>query len=493
MNAQTEFAQGREIITPVQIAEICDGRDKAIALWLQAYDDFHETTTEAGRAMIGAALALSIPEGGRYDRCSFSHRFAQSGDVEEWDNEHRRRIKRTAREAYREAITAEIDRRCWDGLHKRLGFDELLDRQGKEEFAESLKGTPPEFTPENCTATFGHLWENRRELWLRGIANAFSALDRRFRPHDGFKIGGRMIIERALNEWGTWNAYEREMTLRDVERVFYELDEKAPPESWDGIGREIAAERRTRATPFVVNGDYFRVRVFGNGNLHLWFERDDLLREVNKLLAEYYGEAIGDGYDTTEAEDAPEYHVTQAKNFGAFNTSPEIANKVLGWANIGKGSTVLEPSAGTGVLAKAARDAGAHVTCIEIQDGLAHELAAVHGFQAVYKGDFLKVQPGQIPQFDCVLMNPPFDRGRDCDHVRHAWQFVKPGGELVAIMSARAEYGEDKRHKALHKIVDAAGSAYGRDKWHDLPPGSFSHAGTNVNTVVLTLRKPREN
>lgn len=71
----------------------------------------------------------------------------------------------------------------------------------------------------------------------------------------------------------------------------------------------------------MIEGDYFRVRIFKNGNLHIWFERDDLLQSVNLLLAEYYGEAIGDGYETTKAEAAPAYHITPAKNFGAFMTS----------------------------------------------------------------------------------------------------------------------------------------------------------------------------
>jgi hypothetical protein len=90
-------------------------------------------------------------------------------------------------------------------------------------------------------------------------------------------------------------------------------------------------------------------------------------------------------------------------------------------------------------------------------------------------------------------MNPPFDRGRDCDHVRHAWQFLKPGGVLVAVMSARAEFGTDARHKALHDIIDTLNAPrWSREAtWHDLPEGSFAHAGTNVNTVMLCMRKPR--
>lgn len=90
-------------------------------------------------------------------------------------------------------------------------------------------------------------------------------------------------------------------------------------------------------------------------------------------------------------------------------------------------------------------------------------------------------------------MNPPFDRGRDCDHVRHAYQFLKPGGVLVAIMSARAEFAEDARHKALHALVDEVRRVNYRNsaRWDDLPERSFAHAGTNVNTVMLVLEKPR--
>src|SRR3546814_17488567 len=107
--------------------------------------------------------------------------------------------------------------------------------------------------------------------------------------------------------------------------------------------------------------------MFGDGNLHLWFERKDLLVEVNKLLAEYYGDVIGDGYDTTEAAETPDYHMTPAKNFGAFMSSEDVAAWVMQYAQIGKGMMALEPSAGTGVLATAARASGALVNCVEIQ------------------------------------------------------------------------------------------------------------------------------
>lgn len=507
MNAQTKIEPGQEVATLANIAEICAGREKALAHWMAAYDAFHAETKAASMACIGRTW-LSFPtDRNNSESSQLGEAFLIAPDkVLEIRENYVRTGTQTGREAFRAVVSTQLDRAAWQALLELTGGGDLMDRQAKEEWRASLKNPAP-FTVENCKATFGHLWGNRRELFLRGIANTFSRLDRRFRSHDGFKIGSRLIIDLALDTSFSrschWRNHDRRETFEDVERLLYELDGKPYPTRSDlaKLRKDDPAPPRLMADelaalapcnlPQVVTGPYFRVRAFKNGNLHIWFERDDLLEQVNKLLAEFYGEALGDGYNETEAESAPAYHVTPAKKFGAFNTSPELARRVASFASIGKGTTVLEPSAGTGELAKAARAAGGVVECVEIQRNLAQDLAHVHGFRT-HCGDFLKATPAALGLFDVVLMNPPFDRGRDCDHVRHAWQFVKPGGQLVAIMSARAEYGDDARHRALHRLIESASSCYGCEPWHDLPPGSFAHAGTNVNTVALTLRKPRD-
>lgn len=478
-----------EIMKRVQVDEITGGRTNAIGHWLRAYDEFHAATSAAAEASIGGKIGLTIG-GSRYDDDRLTKAFMATGEIERRDRETGHRSTIPARERFETLITQEVDRRCWSHLLKVLQFDQLMDRQAREEFHDGLRENPPEFTSENCAATFGNLWDNQREIYLRGIANTFAALDRRFRSHDGFKIGARLILDRALSDYGSWSSYQRRDTLRDVERVFRELDGQGACSEASSIVSQITDAKRGRPLPYVIAGDYFRVRVFNNGNLHIWFERKDLLKEVNKLLAEYYGEVIGDGYNSTQADETPDYHVTHAKDFGAFMSSEAVAEQVARYAEVCTGETVLEPSAGSGLLAKIARERGANVLCVEIQPGLAHELRVLHRFPNVINCDFLSLKPGDIPQVDKIMMNPPFDRGRDCDHVRHAYQFLKPGGVLVAVMSARAEFGDDQRHKALHKIVDECRPAYGWMKWHDLPARSFAHAGTNVNTVILAIRKP---
>src|SRR3546814_12926324 len=94
-------------------------------------------------------------------------------------------------------------------------------------------------------------------------------------------------------------------------------------------------------------------------------------------------------------------------------TSPEIAAQVIEYARISTGQRVLEPSAGKPALASAARNAGADVTCVDLQPGFAHELRVIHCFADAIYGHFPSFDPAHSPQFDALIMNQPLDRGQD--------------------------------------------------------------------------------
>src|SRR3546814_7687600 len=98
-----------------------------------------------------------------YSDTGLTRAFLSKVDHENWDRDTHRKIKMPARDHFAAKMTAEIDRRCWRHLLETLGFDQLLDRQAREEFYSSLTGEPPAFTSENCAATFGHIWERSEE------------------------------------------------------------------------------------------------------------------------------------------------------------------------------------------------------------------------------------------------------------------------------------------------------------------------------------------
>lgn len=124
------------------------------------------------------------------------------------------------------------------------------------------------------------------------------------------------------------------------------------------------------------------------------------------------------------------------KSHQYYPTPENLAQMAVELANIGEADICLEPSAGTGGLAKFMPVD--RTRCVEISTMHANILSA-QGF-AVACDDFLvwSSLPGH-PLFDRVVMNPPFSEGRWNAHVESAAGMVKAGGRLVAILPTSAK------------------------------------------------------
>lgn len=442
-----------EIVRRASIEEIIGHRNRAI----QMFDQGLDALNEAGRALARTSSQSSYS-------CSAIPR--EMMDQKAW--------------------RANVDRTVWNYLLYSTGLEKLMDHKAREEFRQQLEKDPPEATVDNCLATMTSLMSSADDIFRRGIATVFSKLDRRFRTHDGFKIGSKIILSNAISTIGTWNHYRRaDELIRDVERTFCIIDKKPVPDYAGSFVYKVNGAMKWDAIACVVENDYFKARVFQNCNLHLWFKRDDLVEQVNKLLAEHYGAALGSTSGAGEGVNEPRDGV-HAKNFGFFPTPQDVVDRIMCqhlWVK--DGMTVLEPNAGTGSLAIPMVKAGAAVTCVEIQPHLAKGLEEMQLFRSVVCADFLRQVPEILGTFDRIVMNPPFDKGLDVDHVSHAVRFLKSGGQLVAIMSAGAEFREDKRTLRFRTMVERM-----KGEFYDLPQGSFKESGTNVNTCILVLKKP---
>ena len=165
-----------------------------------------------------------------------------------------------------------------------------------------------------------------------------------------------------------------------------------------------------------------------------------------------------------------------------FATSPQLAAKMVGLADIRDEHRVLEPSAGTGALMKAIRDHGAKPNgfAVEIDSRLSDQLAILFPEWNVFNSDFLGSTSAGLGQFDLILMNPPFDSGSDIAHIKHAFGLLAPGGRLVTICAN----GPRQREQLQPLAMSNQGS------WEDLPAGSFKHAGTMVNTALVVINAP---
>jgi protein-L-isoaspartate O-methyltransferase len=187
-------------------------------------------------------------------------------------------------------------------------------------------------------------------------------------------------------------------------------------------------------------------------------EYADQTMEARELQVFADAEGVS-GIATSEdlRKQAEREEIKRMKIPGFFPTPPAICTMMVERAELGWGYRVLEPSAGIGSLA----DAIAKVTgpgaidCVEINRQL-REIVA-EKYATIGQEDFLKLQPDGV-LYDAVVMNPPFEKRQDQEHIRHAWDFLKEGGILVALCSPGAV--TDQRSGLFTDWLDEIGAEY---------------------------------
>lgn len=377
---------------------------------------------------------------------------------------------------------------AWKVAYERLNIDKVATAKDKELFKRTLAAPPP-FTVENLKASFGDYLVNPRFHILRGLAEAFCALDPAYKSHSKVRIGVKGLPKRLiLNNWGgfysTWGrdrfrdianalaAYQGKPQIDHAEMVDIDEQHKHDDDAYLN-GRELKR--------YVVGGDDepfttpdrgMWVRRYKNGNAHVYFDAPTLL-DINRALAEFYGEVLPDA----EPENVkPSASTAVSKDMQYYPTPKAVAEMACEFAGVHGSEAwsrnkpiyrVLEPSCGDGRIMEAIAARGHIAFGIEYHPGRAAE-ARAKGL-SVLTANFLD-QPA-TPDFDHVVMNPPFYGRHYVKHVRHALKFLKPGGTLVAILPATARYD--------HGELDG--------EWQDLPVASFAESGTNVPTVMLKI------
>jgi len=159
-----------------------------------------------------------------------------------------------------------------------------------------------------------------------------------------------------------------------------------------------------------------------------------------------------------------------------FQTPHSLVSRLVDLLGDILGLCCLEPSAGLGRLADQLRAKGAaEVVGVEIAPQCCAVLQSSRPWLSVKNADFLTLSPDQIGQFDCIAMNPPFTMRADIRHVKHAINFLLPGGRLAGLCMAG-----DKREIELRHLCDT---------WEEIPAGAFKESNTNVATILFSITK----
>jgi hypothetical protein len=377
----------------------------------------------------------------------------------------------------------------WRAVYDRLQIDRIASAKDRKQFDMAMQD-PPELTFDNAKATFGDYLERPRHHILRGLAEVFADLDPAYKSHSKVKIGVKGLPKRVIiSNFGDYSGTYGRDKLRDIVnalaayrgqplmehaefQAISEYHRKGEDAYLYGWPIEYYRDGKTVLEPSPDRG--IMIRKFSNGNAHVFFA-PETLTDINRALAEFYGEVLPDA----EEEDAkPRQSTAVSKDLQFYWSPADVIDRALEFAGVWnlrewhhnppEPSRILEPSCGDGRIMDAIRARGHRVFGIEYHAGRAAE-ARAKGHN-VLTANFLE-QPAK-PEFDIVVMNPPFYGRHYVKHVRHALKFLKPGGTLVSILPATAWYD----HGEL------------KGEWTDLPVGSFAEAGTNVPTGLLKLR-----
>jgi hypothetical protein len=165
-----------------------------------------------------------------------------------------------------------------------------------------------------------------------------------------------------------------------------------------------------------------------------------------------------------------------------FPTPPEVIDRMLQLARIDTTHRVLEPSAGAGDLCLAVRKLGAVVECFEINSDL-HQALTLLDFQPLDR-DFLFATPRPI--YNRVLMNPPFSNDAYIDHVRAAYCWLAPGGELVAVLPNGYQSSRSLQRRNFSDWLDDLDASR-----YDNPAAAFtkSDRSCGVSTHLIHLKR----
>lgn len=216
---------------------------------------------------------------------------------------------------------------------------------------------------------------------------------------------------------------------------------------------------------------------------------------VNKCLANIGGKwnrkAKGHVFDHDPSDDLDSMLLTgetvdMKKIYQFFPTPKEIAQQMCQMAELDETCSILEPSCGRGDLADEIFALGfGSLYGVEINPDMKRYLDD-KPYDTEVGVDFLIFAdaPENQDVYTRIIMNPPFSKHQDVDHIFAAYKMLAPGGVLVSVVSPSPFWRTDKKSVEFQKWVEETSAEV-----IDVPEGAFKESGTMIRTKIIKVRK----
>lgn len=210
---------------------------------------------------------------------------------------------------------------------------------------------------------------------------------------------------------------------------------------------------------------------------------------AKKLIRQWGEQHLTEVSQRTTGQDVK--RLPQFSDTGFYPTPSNLAGRMLAGVRWKDVTAILEPSAGKGDLADAARKfvedyhndrkvcvdkREPYIDCVEIDPDLALILKG-KGYPVV-SDDFLTFHT--FKQYDLILMNPPFENGDE--HLLKALSLMERGGQIVCLLNAetiRNPY--TNRRKVLRQKLSEYNAKI------EFIENAFAHAQRKTNVEIAMI------
>jgi len=194
------------------------------------------------------------------------------------------------------AIEREIDRSGWQHLMKESGLTTFMDAKRRDEWSKTIregKEIPP-MNKNNIFATFDELHNNRGTMFEDGVENIFKRLSWEYKTNCPCFFGKIIIMNGMVSynkKWGFSSSYSsRGNELYDLERAMRLLDNLPELDHRSSITQLFADAVNGKEQ--TIHTDYFYLKWYQKGSLHVTFKRLDLVEKMNQIIVKRYPGAL---------------------------------------------------------------------------------------------------------------------------------------------------------------------------------------------------------
>jgi hypothetical protein len=171
-----------------------------------------------------------------------------------------------------------IDKDYWHEFFEDINLIHLVSGDQLNEMRELVNADPSmAFTDEIVLNLIGNIWENRNIVFSQKIQSVLNNLSPNYKSNTGHSIAAKIVLPSSRGNTINWEICNALDDLRISARQI--LNQPVQIIS----SRTIIHHGKSIDDWIPVDCDNMRFKVFNNGNIHIWFSNELILR-MNEIL-----------------------------------------------------------------------------------------------------------------------------------------------------------------------------------------------------------------